>query len=222
VDDKLSARARLIYERDNNSPLFLRTADFYLNQNNPQQALSILEKGMSVFPDHPLAFILKGKAHFMLGDSEVADTCFNKSGELLNSSRTYIHYKQQYKLPEKKVSPFDSSRGKVFTESLDKNQAPATEEVIQSKAVPADEKLSELAGNIINAGIGDDENYSGQASNQSQYSSDKSRLASETFAKIYLSQGEKEEAIKIYQLLIGRNPEKKEYYLQKIREIRSQ
>ena len=46
--------------------------------------------------------------------------------------------------------------------------------------------------------------------------------ASETLANIYLAQGEKNEAIKIFELLIERNPEKKGYYLGKISEIKSQ
>ncbi len=58
--------------------------------------------------------------------------------------------------------------------------------------------------------------------NQQSYAPDKTKLASETFANIYLSQGQKNEAIKIYELLIQRNPEKKEYYSEKIRELKSQ
>ena len=50
---------------------------------------------------------------------------------------------------------------------------------------------------------------------------DKSKLASETLANIYLSQGEKTEAIKILELLIERKPEKREYYMAKIAEIKS-
>ena len=55
-----------------------------------------------------------------------------------------------------------------------------------------------------------------------EYNSDKGKLASETFANIYLSQGQKNEAIKVYEELAIRNPEKKGYYLKKIAEIKSQ
>ncbi len=71
MDEKLTARAKLIYERDNNSPLFLRIADSYLQSNNPEIAISILEDGLKNFPDHPLAFILMGKANVMLNEIEI-------------------------------------------------------------------------------------------------------------------------------------------------------
>ncbi len=58
MDDKLTERAKLIYERDKNSPLFLRVADFYLRNNDPLTAVSILENGLMIYPNHPLAFIL--------------------------------------------------------------------------------------------------------------------------------------------------------------------
>ncbi|MDH3269113.1 MAG: hypothetical protein OEM46_09705, partial [Ignavibacteria bacterium] len=65
-------------------------------------------------------------------------------------------------------------------------------------------------------------NISLNETSQQAYTPDKSKLASETFANIYLSQGQKNEAIKIYELLIQRNPEKKDYYSEKIRELKSQ
>jgi hypothetical protein len=65
------------------------------------------------------------------------------------------------------------------------------------------------------------DNFLLREADQQHYSPNKSRLASETFANIYLNQGQKNEAIKIYELLVNRNPEKKEYYLEKIRQIQS-
>ena len=46
-------------------------------------------------------------------------------------------------------------------------------------------------------------------------------LVSETLAKIYISQGELKEAIKIYEKLIERKPENKEKYLHSIEELKS-
>jgi hypothetical protein len=94
VEEKLTARAKLIYERDSNSPLFLRVADTYLQSNNPAYAISILEDGLKNFPDHPLALILMGRANVMLNEIEMAEFFFKKSSELLNTNRTYIYYKR--------------------------------------------------------------------------------------------------------------------------------
>jgi tetratricopeptide (TPR) repeat protein len=220
VDEKLTARAKLIYERDNNSPLFLRASDFYLSCNEPQNAISILENGLKNFPNHPLAFILMGKAHSMINELEMAEFFFKKSSELLNTHHTYTYYKNKYKLPDKQASPFDSLRGSVFINSSEVDIL-KTEDVITDNAKPVEDRLSQIANELMNRRLEQADNFPFRESDQQVYSPDKSRLATETFANIYLSQGQKNEAIKIYELLVNRNPEKKEYYLEKIREIQS-
>jgi len=220
VDEKLTARAKLIYERDNNSPLFLRIADSYLQSNNPENAISILEDGLKNFTDHPLAFILMGKAKVMLDEFEMADFFFKKSSELINTSQTYNYYKEEYNLPEKQPSPFDSSRGSVFINSSEEELL-NIEDVVPQKEQPVEERLSQIATELMNKRLDQADNFPIKESNSLQYLPDQSKLASETFANIYLTQGQKNEAIKIYELLVNRNPEKKEYYLEKIRQIHS-
>jgi len=220
VDENLTARAKLIYEKDNNSPLFLRIADSYLQSNNPEIAISILEDGLKNFPDHPLAFILMGKANILLNEIEIAEFFFKKSSELLNTNRTYSYYKKEYNLPDKQLSPFDSSRGSVFIKS-EKEDLMIIEELISDKPQPVEDRLSQIANELMNRKLERTDNISFEDSNQNQYTPDKSKLATETLANIYLSQGQNSEAIRIYELLSNRNPEKKVYYLDKIREIQS-
>lgn len=220
MEEKLTARAKLIYERDSNSPLFLRVADTYLQSNNPANAISILEDGLKNFPDHPLTLILMGRANVMLNEIEMAEFFFKKSSELLNTNRTYIYYKKEYNLPDKQLSPFDSSRGSVFVNSSEE-EIPRVEDLIPDKSQPVEERLSQIANELMNSRFEQSDNFPLREADQQQYSPNKSRLASETFANIYLNQGQKNEAIKIYELLVNRNPEKKEYYLEKIRQIQS-
>ena len=220
MDDKLTARAKLIYERDNNSPLFLRVADFYLRNNDLQNAVAILENGLRIYPNHPLAFILMSKAHYLLGNFEITESYLIKAGELLNSSRTFKHYKHEFNLPDKQISPFDSSRGNIFFNSSD--EYILNEDIVDDQSKSIEDNLPQIAEKLINAKLDQSTNISSRETNQQEYSPDKSKLASETFANIYLSQGQKHEAIKIYELLILRNPEKKEYYSEKIRELKSQ
>jgi len=220
VDENLTARAKLIYERDNNSPLFLRIADSYLQSNNPEIAISILEDGLKNFPDHPLAFILMGKANILLNEIEIAEFFFKKSSELLNTNKTYSYYKKEYNLPDKQLSPFDSSRGSVFIKS-EKEDLMIIEELISDKPQPVEDRLSQIANELMNRKLERIDNITFEDSNQNQYTPDKSKLATETLANIYLSQGQNSEAIRIYELLSNRNPEKKVYYLDKIREIQS-
>ena len=220
MDEKLTSRAKLIYERDNSSPLFLRTADYYLQSNDLHSALSILEKGLKTFPDHPLAFVLMGKVHVKLGELGLAKFFFKKSSELQNSNQTFIYYKNEFKLTDKQTSPFDSSRGSIFINSTDEDLL--KELLLPVKTDSIEDRLSQIAEELINKRIERTEDLSFEEKNQKEYSPDKSKLATETFANIYLSQGQKNEAIKIYELLLQRNPQKKDYYLEKIRVIREQ
>jgi len=220
VDDKLAARAKLIYDRDNNSPLFLRTADYYLQNGETQTALSILENGLKIFPDHPLAFILLAKVFIELGDKQKSEFYFKRSGEQLDNHSTYKHYKGEYKLSDKPTSPFDTSRGSIFINQKDDDDI--LEESNNKNTDTVDDRLSEIAAQLLNRKMDrtEENTYTSPVSND--YSPDKSRLATETFANIYLSQGQKLEAIKVYESLIQRYPGKKEYYEAKIQEIRTQ
>jgi tetratricopeptide (TPR) repeat protein len=221
VDDNLIAKIKVLYDRDNNSPLFLKIADFYLTENNFQKALLILEEGLKYFPEHPLAFILIGKANSMLGNFDAADSYFKQASDLLDSDRTYSYYKNQFKLNDKPVSPFDSSRGSIFiSTSVEKEDYTKTNEKSVDNSQSVDDRLDQLAREVMNARIEKKDDDLIPELNQNSHSPDKSKLASETLANIYLSQGEKSEAIKIFELLIDRNPEKKEYYLAKIAEIK--
>jgi tetratricopeptide (TPR) repeat protein len=221
VDEKLTARAKLIYERDNNSPLFLRIADSYLQSSNPENAISILEDGLKNYPDHPFAFILMGKANVMINKIELAEYFFKKSGEILNTSRTYTHYRTKYNLPDKQHSPFDTSKGSVFIKSSEDEKL-NIDDVIPDKSKPVEDRLAQIANELMNKRLEQTDNFPLREADKQQYSPDKSKLATETMANIYLSQGQKNEAIKIYESLVVRNPGKKEYYLEKIRNIRSQ
>ncbi|MCW9065527.1 MAG: tetratricopeptide repeat protein [Ignavibacteriaceae bacterium] len=220
MDEKLTARAKLIYERNNNSPLFLKVADFYLRNNDPKTAISILENGLKIYPNHPLAFILMANAQHLLDNKALSESYLQKASELLNSTRTFEHYKLEFKLPDKRTSPFDSSRGNIFFNSSD--DFLLDEEVSDDQLKSVDDNLSQIAEKLINTKFDQNSNISTSETNQHEYTPDKSKLATETFANIFITQGQKSEAIKIYELLILRNPEKKEYYSEKIHQLKSQ
>lgn len=221
MNENLSTKAKLLYERNNRSPLFLKTADSYLNRNEVQNAIRILDEGIKIFTEHPLAFILLGRANYMLGNIDTADSFIKQGSELLDSSQTYTHYKKVLKLPDKPVSPFDSSRGNIFINSFGDDDTLKNQLKLANNSQSIDERLSQLADEVMKAKIERNENFSIPETVQETILSDKSKLASETLANIYLNQGEKNEAIKIFELLIDRQPDKKEYYLRKISEIKS-
>ena len=222
MNDKLIGRIKLLYERDNNSPLFLKTADAYITQNEIDKARNILEEGLKVFPEHPLAFILLGKINSLKGNTDEADTLIKQASELLNSSQTYTHYKKEFNLPNKNDSPFSFSRGNFFIEDVDDEANLSNESKKGNKESTIDERLGDLVQQVMNARIERNNNFTVSETNNKTFIPDKSKLASETLANIYLEQGEKNEAIKMFELLIERDPERKEYFLGKISEIKSQ
>ena len=222
MDDNLIVKIKILYDRDNNSPLFLKIANLYLTENEVQKALLILEDGLKNFPEHPLALILTAKANSLLGNFDAANLHLKMASELLDSSQTYLFYKNEFKLVDKPVSPFDYSRGSVFINTVpEKEDNSKTEEVSADKSQSVDDRLEELARDVMNARIERKDDYVVPETKQESNIADKSKLATETLANIYLSQGEKAEAIKIFELLIERKPEKREYYLAKIAEIKS-
>jgi tetratricopeptide (TPR) repeat protein len=220
VDDKLTSRAKVIYERNNNSPLFLKVADHHLKNNNPHNAISIIENGLKHFPNHPLAFILLGRAQHLIGNIKKTESLLKQASEILNSNRTYLHYKQALNLIDEPRSPFDSSRGNIFMNSSEETIQNEEETIKHPKSV--EDNLEQIAEELINTKIDKDGSPSVNETKGEEYNPDKSKLASETFANIYLSQGQKSEAIKVYEQLAVRNPEKREYYIKKIAEIKSQ
>lgn len=220
MDEKLTARAKLIYDRDGNSPLFLRVADFYLRNKDPHTAYAILGNGLKIFPEHPLAYILMGKVQYFLGNIGESESFLKKGCELLNSEQTFTYYKNKFHLPDKKSSPFDSSRGNIFMNSPE--DFIFDEEVSNTKSSLIEDNLNEIAEKLINARIERSELNPVSEKNQKEYNPDRSKLATETLANIYLSQGQKIEAIKVYEVLANRNPEKREYYLKKIRDLKFQ
>jgi tetratricopeptide (TPR) repeat protein len=220
VSENFIIKARQIYETRKNSPLFLRVADSFLASNDANEAKEIIEEGLKFYPDHPLALILLGRANQLEGNNEQADELIQRASKILNSKETYKYYKSKLNLPDKRFSLFDLSRGSFFVKSTDMNQnAEKSEEPAENKSNEVEDRLSEIADKMMNTRISKDENFSVPESKENNYKPDKSKLATETFANIFISQGQIDEAIKIFETLIERNPHKKEYYLEKIKEI---
>lgn len=220
MDEKLTSRAKLIFDRDNNSPLFLRTAAFHIQNKDAETAISILETGQQIFPNHPLSFLLLGKAYQLFGDVQKTEAYLKKASDILDDESVYLYYKKELNLPERKRSPFDSSRGNIFINSKDFDESNNNEfEPTKNKSV--DDNLRQIADKLLNARIDRKEAFSSNQSIGQNYNLDKSKLASETLANIYISQGQINEAIKIYEHLAQIKPEKKEHYIEKIKNLKA-
>ncbi len=142
------------------------------------------------------------KRLMLLGKYKEALDSFRKGSELVSSHRVYEYYLQEVETLKKQRSLFEFSHKPGFLEEEKKQNAKniSLEEELSSFDSMTDSKPQ--SGSIA-AGSGDS-------------------IVSETLANIYITQGEFREALSIYERLVTKNPQKKDYYLRKIEELKSE
>lgn len=192
-------KIKLIYEFNNNSPLFARVAEAELNDGNIDQAIKILERGFNNYPDYITAKLvyveaLAKKAQYKkiidiieeLRPKLDDDTLINYYLEKIEEERAKTEIEEDFLLSEKK--------------SLEDNLENLAEVISKAKIPPVDENKS-------------NQNYE-------DFSSMGKQFISETLANIYFSQGNYKEALEIYQKLFETNPNKAEHLKEKIEETK--
>ena len=204
------------------TPLFLRTAHNFILQNDHQRAIIVLKQGLKNFPGHPVAYILLGKAYLLSRNFELADTNFKIAADLLNSKRTYEYYSNEFK-KENRFALNREGFSKNKSNPVDLHDFAGTENRKKQleETTALEDRLEQLSEVLASARIQRiKENGTGK-SDIFYRIPERSKIISETLAKIYLSQGEHGEAIKVYERLIKKNPLKEAYYLEKIKQIQS-
>ena len=201
----------LIYSFNKLTPLFARKAGFDLEKKNLDEAIEILTKGLKNFPDYSLPYLLLGKAYALKGNYTEAIENIKKGSELIPSKKTYDYYLNEIENIKNKVS-LGLTNVNPAEEAVNEK-----EELFGAKSLQQDEKLIELVREIS------PEQKVKQPPERSvqEKSFGKNIIVSETLAKIYISQGEYNEAIEIYNLLKEKHPDKVEYYSKKIDELKS-
>ena len=227
-------KVNLIYEHNNNSPLFIRKADEEIQNNQVESAVEILTAGLKLYPNYAAAHLLLGRAYSLLGDFNQAIKSIKTGSVLINSTETYNYYLKEIDAVRKKRSLFDSStRTSFFSSEIEPSQPelnieekkaeeinPEVDNDIQ--AIDIEDRLEEVARDISNVRINESpSNLNYELSNPETFL-EGNMFVSETLAKIYITQGEFKAAIDVYQKLIAKDPSKQEYYLQKISELQSQ
>ncbi len=204
------------------TPLFLRTAQNFISQNDHQRAIVVLKEGLKKFPGHPVAHVLLGKAFLLNRSFELADTNFRIASDLLNSNRTYQYYSDEFnKVNKFAINRESFSKNKINSVDLHDNSGTENRRKQLEETKALEDRLEQLAEVLSSARI-QRINESGTEKMDIFYRiPERSKIISETLAKIYLSQGERSEAIKVYERLIKKNPLKEGYYLEKIKQIQS-
>jgi tetratricopeptide (TPR) repeat protein len=218
-------KINLIFEYNKKTPLFVRIANSEIEKNNLESAIGILKNGLKDYPDFAVAYFLLGRVLTLSGDYSQALNYFKTGSELIHSKSTYEYYLNYLNSVKSEKSIISSARLNSFEDEFS-GQVPAKSD-LQTKAdsesdsssKSIEERLDELARQLSKAKI-DIQSESTANIDSLEKLAIKNPIVSETLAKIYIAQREYSEAIKVYEQLIIRHPEKKQLYEDRIREIR--
>ncbi|MDR3626730.1 MAG: tetratricopeptide repeat protein [Ignavibacteriaceae bacterium] len=224
-------KVNLIYEYNDKSPLFVRMANTEIENNNIDQAIYILEEGTKIYPQYAAAYLILGKAYILLGNYSNAFKYIKKGSDLIHSKKTYEYYLKELENVKKQRSLFSGSSRNVFLPHDEISSKPGNsgfydEEELKSKGKEPsksfDDSLEQIAKEISTARMPELRDSEISSGVQAENESGSSMIVSETLAKIYIAQGELIEAIEVYKKLLRKDPQKEEYYNQKINGLKSE
>lgn len=179
----------------------MRVANNEIEKNNFERALEILNEGINNYPDYPVAHIMLGKTLNLLGKYKEALDAFRKGSELINSNKVYEYYRREVENLKKQ---------RIFLETNKTGSAVENDNVVRAnKNISLEEELSSF------------DSLEGHRTKSVSVKTGSDSIVSETLANIYINQGEFREAIKIFEKLLNKYPQKKDYYLQKINDIKA-
>lgn len=206
----------LIYEYNKLSPLFAHKAGAEVDNNNVEAAIEILKNSFKEFPSYPVPFFILGKAYALLGKYLEAEESFRRGSELIQSPETFQYYLGEIENIKRSRLAFSMN-----TRSGLEDDVPRRANIPQTpkEEVKAEDNLEELALRLSHAKIKrptDDQQIT--ISLPDEPPADVS-FASDTLANIYESQNQFEEAIKVYEKLIQKNPSRADEYIKKINTI---
>jgi tetratricopeptide (TPR) repeat protein len=207
-----------IYELNNNSMLFARVAAEFILKGETDRAKEILLEGIQKFEEYPTPYFLYGNLLLQDGEFAKAKGYYKQGNEFLNNSETLEFYLN--KIPIKEQDDID------VTEKTDSHIEFVTDknnnEILENKS----EDLEELADKLHTAKIIVNSNELPPLPDESEKNETEEfkpvrGLVSETLATIYFNQSNYKEAKAIYETLIEIQPEREEYFRERIKEIES-
>lgn len=238
-NDKVS----LIYEYDKSTSLFVRNANTEITKNNVDNAINILINGIHKYPDYPTAYLVLGKAYTLKGEFKDAEEAYRKGSDIIYSDTTYNFYTKEIEALKAERALFKSDRGTAFLvnedQAIEKDEhALFKNENIENNKIKIDkiekeiddtpyiekefdEKLDELANEIATARMPEIDKSKIDNVSTKEFIAEDTMIVSETLAKIYEAQSEFLEAIKVYEKLILKHPEKKEEYTNRIIDLKT-
>ncbi len=198
----LADKFELLFNINNQSPIFILIAYKKFLENNLEKSLLIIENGLKKFPNHPTALLIKSKILIKQGNFSQALKLIKKVSSILGSDKTFDFYLNELEVLNKQSFKFDADEKlddiKDFSFEI-KNISEKSLDVNLSKETPPKIETQEKDYNSI----------------------DDSLIISDTLAKIYFNQKEYKEALRIYNKLKTKYPDKSAFYESKISEIKA-
>ncbi|MCX6175410.1 MAG: hypothetical protein NTZ27_11715 [Ignavibacteriales bacterium] len=211
--DLTTDKIKLIFEFNNSSPLFARVAASEMESANILDAIKILETGLEMHSHYPTPYLLLALANAYAGREDEARSNAIMGSELLGSSDTLEFYL-------KKISDIIAERNSLSDAKRPTFLTEAKEEKVEDEFENLEDKLDLLAERLSKAKIV----LKGMGETMPEISQPEvkiKRIVSDTMAEIFLSQKNYQEAISIYEELLELKPDKADFYLQKIADLKS-
>ena len=207
----------------NNDTLpFTILAENEINNGNTEKAIDILNNGIQNFSNYPSSYLLYGEALLTIGKVHEAKDAFKTGTDLLGFQDTTDYYMNLIPETDEDTPPEITEVSQIDKDiSLENVDAPAE---IENKPAENENELVELADQLSNARMDiphaqvTPTEIKKDTENDSPLSPGRS-LVSETLARIYFSQENYSEAKEIYETLIEIQPEREDYYRNKLEEI---
>jgi tetratricopeptide (TPR) repeat protein len=216
---------KAIFELNSKSPLFARVAADTIKEHEFEKAISILEAGIDMFENYPTPYFLLGDLLIKLGKNEEARSAFESGNKLLNNSDTFSYYQNLITEETSEVVEFETHQTEDITsevESIVESGGNFEEEQVVEQTTDEDD-LVELADKLKTAKIeiNHDEDFPIEVNESKENEEFKplKGLVSETLASIYFNQSNYKEAKAIYETLIEIQPEREDYFNNKLAEI---
>ena len=207
----------LLYEFNERSPFFARIAGEKIEEHDYELASEILKEGIQNFPHYATAYFLLSVAEAHKGNFEEAEKYLAAGQKLLGDAQTAEFYQQLIK----KLKNHSENSASPSLESKEQEKPLAEES--NTEPPPLEERLEEIARELETAPpippVREEESVFETAESPSVEEFETPEIASETMAMILESQGKYEEARKVYEKLIETEPDKKEIFELKIKEL---
>jgi len=215
IEDKI----KLIYEFNNNSPLFARVALSEIEHGSIPDAITILQNGIRLYPSYPTPYIIMSLAYAYSGNKEEALKYLSKGCNIINSPATLNYYKEKITAIITDRNSLSESLRPGFLEIPENDSTNKKTEHLPENDINIEENLDELARQLSKAKI--KPKPDSQLDEEPELTEFKGKkIATETLAEIFISQRNYNEAISIYEELILKKPENTPLYQEKISELK--